>query len=396
MALPAVDLSAYAGKTIGTTALVTEGYTPAGSWTIAYTDLALISTDGTVWPFYTGQSTVDLSPYGADGSTRTYAVGNQPGAGWPTLSTVYYHGDQIGSSRLITNYNGYPVWQGTFLPYGEEYNAQIGTYNAQMNTNHYKFTGKERDDESGLDYFGARYYSNGLGRFITPDWAAKAAAVPYADFADPQSLNLYTYVRNIPTTKVDPDGHDDCCTAEIGWVVLAYPGAVGAVTGALATAGEAVISTVLSPVAALSIVFSSTTMSTHDTLQVSTERFKVPKQGVSGKEAASDVPEWVKIYRPKVGEAGRDFAKRILKEKYGEDWDGNTGPDSEFNKIKKYGDRKFEDPPPPPGAKPPEPKPTPPKPAPKPAPKPEPPQPKPPKKETSKVIIYRGEAIVLS
>lgn len=79
-------------------------------------------------------------------------------------------------------------------------------------SNHYKFTGKERDTESGLDYFGARYYSNGLGRFITPDWAAKAAAVPYAEFADPQSLNLYSYVRNIPTVKVDADGHDGCCT----------------------------------------------------------------------------------------------------------------------------------------------------------------------------------------
>jgi RHS repeat-associated protein len=74
-------------------------------------------------------------------------------------------------------------------------------------SNHYKFTGKERDTESGLDYFGARYYSNRLGRFITPDWAAKAAAVPYAEFADPQSLNLYTYVRNTPTTKIDTDGH---------------------------------------------------------------------------------------------------------------------------------------------------------------------------------------------
>jgi RHS repeat-associated protein len=92
------------------------------------------------------------------------------------------------------------VWQGTFLPYGEEYNPQI-------TTNNYKFTGKERDSETGLDYFGARYYGNGLGRFLTPDWAAKAAAVPYGEFSDPQSLNLYTYVRNIPTTRADADGH---------------------------------------------------------------------------------------------------------------------------------------------------------------------------------------------
>ncbi len=101
----------------------------------------------------------------------------------------------------MTSDGGWPVWQGTFLPYGEEYNPQI-------TTNHYKFTGKERDAESGLDYFGARYYGSGLGRFITPDWAAKPAAVPYAVLGDPQSLNLYTYVRNIPTTNVDTDGHE--------------------------------------------------------------------------------------------------------------------------------------------------------------------------------------------
>jgi RHS repeat-associated protein len=68
-------------------------------------------------------------------------------------------------------------------------------------------TSKERDSETGLDYFGARYYSNGLGRFITPDWAAKPAAVPYAVLGDPQSLNLYSYVRNLPTTTFDADGH---------------------------------------------------------------------------------------------------------------------------------------------------------------------------------------------
>src|SRR5262245_35553562 len=68
--------------------------------------------------------------------------------------------------------------------------------------------GKERDDESGLDYFGARYYGNTLGRFITPDWSAKPATVPYADLADPQTLNLYSYVKNAPASRVDPLGHD--------------------------------------------------------------------------------------------------------------------------------------------------------------------------------------------
>ncbi len=68
-------------------------------------------------------------------------------------------------------------------------------------------TGKERDSESGLDEFGARYYSSSLGRFMIADWAAKPTAVPYANFGNPQSLNLYSYVENNPTTVGDPDGH---------------------------------------------------------------------------------------------------------------------------------------------------------------------------------------------
>src|SRR5215467_6002996 len=58
-----------------------------------------------------------------------------------------------------------------------------------------------------LDYFGARYYSNGLGRFITPDWSVTPVPVPYADLDDPQSLCQYCYVRGLPTTRYDPYGH---------------------------------------------------------------------------------------------------------------------------------------------------------------------------------------------
>ena len=81
----------------------------------------------------------------------------------------------------------------------------------------YKFTGQERDAESGLDEFGARYYASSLGRFMIPDWAGKPTAVPYANYGNPQSLNLYAYVENNPTTTGDPDGHSDAgtfCSAE--------------------------------------------------------------------------------------------------------------------------------------------------------------------------------------
>jgi RHS repeat-associated protein len=70
-------------------------------------------------------------------------------------------------------------------------------------------TGKERDAESGNDYFGARYYSSAMGRFMSPDWSAKEEPVPYAKLDNPQSLNLYSYVLNNPLSRVDADGHDD-------------------------------------------------------------------------------------------------------------------------------------------------------------------------------------------
>ena len=54
----------------------------------------------------------------------------------------------------------------------------------------YRCTGKERDTESGNDYFGARYYASSMGRFLSPDWSAKAEPVPYAKLDNPQSLNL--------------------------------------------------------------------------------------------------------------------------------------------------------------------------------------------------------------
>ena len=65
-------------------------------------------------------------------------------------------------------------------------------------------TGKERDTESGNDYFGARYYSSAMGRFMSPDPAGPWAA----DVSDPQSWNFYAYARNNPLINIDPDGYD--------------------------------------------------------------------------------------------------------------------------------------------------------------------------------------------
>jgi len=72
-------------------------------------------------------------------------------------------------------------------------------------------TGKERDAESGLDNFGARYNASSIGRFMTPDSGADetlSVPVPFAELRNPQSLNLYSYVRNNPLRYTDPDGQN--------------------------------------------------------------------------------------------------------------------------------------------------------------------------------------------
>src|SRR5579872_2854401 len=119
----------------------------------------------------------------------------------PGSTVSYYFSDHLKTASVITDSAGIIKEDEDYYPWGGELQF------VNNDNNHYKFTSKERDLETGLDYFGARYYGNWLGRFVSADWAAKPEAVPYSDLHDPQSLNLYSYVRNIPTSDADPDGH---------------------------------------------------------------------------------------------------------------------------------------------------------------------------------------------
>ena len=131
----------------------------------------------------------------------------------PTGHKHYYFSDHLGSASVITSDLGVIQEESDYYPYGGE----IAITNSDPNN--YKFTGKERDAESGLDNFGARYDASSLGRFMTPDWAALPESVPYANFGDPQSLNLYSYVRNNPTSLYDPYGH---CWTGFNWLCSTY------------------------------------------------------------------------------------------------------------------------------------------------------------------------------
>ena len=116
----------------------------------------------------------------------------------------YYFSDHLKTASAGTIKS-----ESDFYPWGGELQFVAN------DSNHYKFTGKERDAETQLDYFGARYYSNGLGRWVSADWSATPIPVPYADFHNPQSLNLYGFVGGNPASKADVDGHcPDACVIE--------------------------------------------------------------------------------------------------------------------------------------------------------------------------------------
>jgi RHS repeat-associated protein len=119
--------------------------------------------------------------------------------GTQTGTAVYRMTDHLGSLVGTLSSTGSVLSTQDVGPFGEVF--------AGGSSDPFVFTGKERDAESGNDFFGARYYSNNIGRWMTPDWAARAEAVPYSDFSDPQSLNLYSYVGNNPVSRADAEGH---------------------------------------------------------------------------------------------------------------------------------------------------------------------------------------------
>jgi RHS repeat-associated protein len=117
-----------------------------------------------------------------------------------TGGVFYYFSDHLKTASVITDSAGVIKAESDYYPWGGELQF------VNNDSNDYKFTGKKRDLETGLDYFGARYYSNGLGRWVSADWSATPVPVPYADFKDPQTLNLYQFVGGNPASKADPDG----------------------------------------------------------------------------------------------------------------------------------------------------------------------------------------------
>jgi RHS repeat-associated protein len=198
-----IDMSPYAGKIIQLVDPFQWSGAPAGNWDIYYSDITLTSTDGTSIPIYNRAiATLSLATNQAvsNFSAITEKVATSPNP----YVTTYYSGDQIGSARMLTDYGGWPVSSATYYPFGPEPTPP-------GDNNHYRFTGLERDQESGLDHATFRQLSSTQGRWMSPD--------PYdgsMNPSNPQSFNRYNYVSNNPLRFTDPSGLQQTCIANCG------------------------------------------------------------------------------------------------------------------------------------------------------------------------------------
>jgi RHS repeat-associated protein len=185
-------------KTVDGTA-ATYTYNPLGNR--VRKDVAAGSTE---YFFFAGNTISELNPTTSTWTDYAFAGGKRLAKDTSNNGTgaQYYQDDHLGSARIMTDNTGSVISNCTFNAFGEQ--VLCSPNNA---SNHYRFTGKERDNEDNLDDFSARYFSSSMGRWLTPDWSARPATVPYASFGDPQSLNLYLYVRNDPVSRADADGH---------------------------------------------------------------------------------------------------------------------------------------------------------------------------------------------
>jgi RHS repeat-associated protein len=129
--------------------------------------------------------------------------------------TSYLTSDMLGTPRVITKQDGVVKAQHDYLPFGEELFAGTGGRTGSGQQEYpsddagqgirQKFTRKERDAETGLDYFVARYYSSTQGRFTSPDPLLSSGAI-----SNPQTWNRYAYTINNPLKYTDPFGMYIC------------------------------------------------------------------------------------------------------------------------------------------------------------------------------------------
>ncbi len=210
--------------------------------------------DGPGLGFWVGQT----QAYGRANTLNAFKVSGEyiDLAGTLYREAFWLVGDHLNNARMIVDKSGNraSMKRHDYLPFGEELGLVSGRNPSQgysQDSVRQKFTSKERDAETNLDYFLARYYSSAQGRFISPDefkggpeelFAEVDPHDPvfYADTGEPQSLNKYHYALNNPLRYVDPDGHQSAASdaLKIGIAIeVIVPHPVGKIAGAVIIIG---------------------------------------------------------------------------------------------------------------------------------------------------------------
>jgi RHS repeat-associated protein len=222
------------------------------SGVVKYKKNGVIVYTSTVPPSY--PLLVDTSLY-SNGATINNVVISSGGSGGGSQTSInWLVTDQLGTPRMVFDQSGSftSVKRHDYLPFGEElfggsnqnpgpggrkpsqgYGCDPGQSGCTLDGVRQQFTHKERDIETGLDYFGARYYASTQGRFTSPDEftggphetfgeVLPPTTLLYAEPTDPQSLNKYGYALGNPLRYVDPDGHQ---TQQSDALIIATPSA---------------------------------------------------------------------------------------------------------------------------------------------------------------------------
>jgi RHS repeat-associated protein len=199
-------------------------------------------------PVVTASTTTTGSPNVGDGSPSTNGcdpsdyqpqkcpilVNGEPEVPYPFQDTkvrpetYYYHPDHLGSTSWVTDQNGKVHEHVEYFPYGEVWRDPASDRDgAGVKGQRFLFSGKELDEETGLYYFGARYYDPGHARWASADGIlsvpaayidrsnGRTFAYAFARRESQRALALYAYANNNPYRYADPTGND-------AWDVIWY------------------------------------------------------------------------------------------------------------------------------------------------------------------------------
>jgi len=157
------------------------------------------------------------------------------------VTTYYYHPDHLGSVSVVSNHKGVPYERVEYLPFGEVW---IEDVDAATRYIPFRFTSKELDRETGLYYYGARYYEPKVSRWMSADPAGFALINPNrGGYSVIEATNWYAYVSNNPVKYVDPEGEEATAAlgglAATGAALTAIPDPFTTIIGLLILAGVA-------------------------------------------------------------------------------------------------------------------------------------------------------------